>query len=212
LVLVAPSDNVDTATGSDFYYIEVPHSGHYNIIDFQEPGAGGPRRNAFLLAMRGGRKELAAKGAPYLMVQEIINDDQDDFDVTLSGAGARGEQTISVDQVLFVIHGIRDYGYWTRKLSARTRQLAEKRGNRWRSVTSKYAFFPMGPFLLAAERRKRIEWLMDQYVMARALYPQASFAYIGHSNGTYLLAGALRACPAVKETLKNRAVLGGCLG
>jgi len=37
-------------------------------------------------------------------------------------------------------------------------------------------------------------------VTARALYPNpaAQFSYIGHSNGTYLLAKALQLCPAVR--------------
>jgi hypothetical protein len=59
-----------------------------------------------------------------------------------------------------------------------------------RTVTSSYGFFPMGPFVLKAERRKRTGWLMDQYVTAKAAYPNAVFSFIGHSNGTYLAASA----------------------
>jgi hypothetical protein len=43
---------------------------------------------------------------------------------------------------------------------------------RLRTVTSTYGFFPMGPFVVKAERRKRAGWLMDQYVTARAMYPE----------------------------------------
>jgi hypothetical protein len=39
---------------------------------------------------------------------------------------------------------------------------------------------------------------MDQYVLLRALYPNARFSYVGHSNGTYLLARALLCYPAAK--------------
>lgn len=38
---------------------------------------------------------------------------------------------------------------------------------------------------------------MDQYVEAKSLYPNATFSYVGHSHGTYLLANAVenyRAC------------------
>ena len=55
----------------------------------------------------------------------------------------------------------------------------------------------MGPFLLPWVRRGKVEWLLDQYVTAKSLYPDAKFSYIGHSNGTYLLAKALEICPAV---------------
>jgi hypothetical protein len=56
----------------------------------------------------------------------------------------------------------------------------------------------MGPFLLPWTRRNKVEWLLDEYVTAKSLYPEASFSYIGHSNGTYLLAKALELCPAVR--------------
>jgi hypothetical protein len=53
----------------------------------------------------------------------------------------------------------------------------------------------MAPFMLPWTRRAKVEWLMDQYVEAKALYPSARFSYVGHSNGTYLLAKALQMCP-----------------
>jgi hypothetical protein len=37
---------------------------------------------------------------------------------------------------------------------------------------------------------------MDQYTEALAHYPRARFSYVGHSNGTYLLAKALRDYPS----------------
>jgi pimeloyl-ACP methyl ester carboxylesterase len=46
-------------------------------------------------------------------------------------------------------------------------------------------------FLLFGERQKNVRWFMDQYTQARAMYPGASMNFVGHSNGTYLLASAL---------------------
>jgi hypothetical protein len=37
--------------------------------------------------------------------------------------------------------------------------------------------------------------MMDKFVEVRRQYPKAKISYIGHSNGTYLLAGALQAYP-----------------
>ena len=51
-------------------------------------------------------------------------------------------------------------------------------------------------FLLPSERHNKVRWLMDQYVEARSLYPNARFAYVGHSNGTYLVAKALLDYPS----------------
>ncbi|MDF2457580.1 MAG: hypothetical protein K0R51_3573 [Cytophagaceae bacterium] len=64
--------------------------------------------------------------------------------------------------------------------------------------TSTYGYFPMLPFLLAHKRQSKVEWLMDQYVENRAQYPKAQFSFLGHSNGTYLLAKALNDYPACK--------------
>jgi pimeloyl-ACP methyl ester carboxylesterase len=41
---------------------------------------------------------------------------------------------------------------------------------------------------------------MDQYVEAKVLYPQAEFAFFGHSNGTYLVARALELYPSCRFT------------
>jgi hypothetical protein len=59
--------------------------------------------------------------------------------------------------------------------------------------TSSYGYFPMLPFLFAGRRREKVEWLMDQYATAVAAYPNAKrFHFVGHSNGAYCLAEALR--------------------
>jgi hypothetical protein len=55
----------------------------------------------------------------------------------------------------------------------------------------------MLPFLCPWMRRVKVEWLLDLYVTVKAWNPKARISYIGHSNGTYVLAGALRACRAV---------------
>src|SRR5262249_4086119 len=75
-----------------------------------------------------------------------------------------------------------------------------------RSVTTSYGYFAMAPFVLPWIRRRKVAWLMDQYAEARAHYPRADFSYVGHSNGTYLVARALLDYPAAKF---KRIVLAG---
>ena len=51
----------------------------------------------------------------------------------------------------------------------------------------------MAPFLLWSDRQQKVRWFMDQYTEVRAQYPLAeTFDFIGHSNGTYILASALQ--------------------
>jgi hypothetical protein len=100
-----------------------------------------------------------------------------------------------VKKVVFVIHGIRDLGYWTRKIAQRVQVLARKKEVGFRAVTSTYGYFAMLPFIWPSTRRAKVEWLMDEYAQARARYPNAKFCYVGHSNGTYMLASALQEYP-----------------
>jgi predicted esterase len=96
-------------------------------------------------------------------------------------------------RVVYVMHGIRDYAEW----ADRIRQEVEKRPARERAgivvVPAKYGWFPMAPFLAYYDRQKHVRWFMDTYTENRALMPcLKQFDYLGHSNGTYILASALQ--------------------
>jgi pimeloyl-ACP methyl ester carboxylesterase len=176
--LVAPTDNVDLVTGRDFVYLDVPFSGHANVIEMDDPVVGEHRREVFQLALSEEPKSLANRNlAP--------------------GDLGLFEARSHVTDVIFVIHGIRDVGYWTQKIARRVEALGNAPPKVYASETSSYGYFAMFPFLLPSRRRAKVQWLMDQYVEARSLYPNARFSYMGHSNGTYLVANALqgyRAC------------------
>jgi pimeloyl-ACP methyl ester carboxylesterase len=171
--LVAPSDNIDLVTGCDFIYLDVPFSGHENVVFMDKSTAGRERRRIFVEALTQDYEILGGRN--------LIPDD-------LGLLQARSQVT----DVIFVIHGIRDVGYWTQKIARRVEALGNAPPRIYASETSTYGYFAMIPFLLPRRHRDKVHWLMDQYVEAKALYPSARFAYMGHSNGTYLLARALR--------------------
>ena len=190
---VAPTDNVDFATGTDFIYLEVPRATHRGIVDLDR-GASGPEGTAiFRLALEAPRAALLARSLKRADIFDIFDESADDHDASVPGTIDR-----ETGLVLFVVHGIRDRGFWTRRLARYIKGRARERGIRCRAVTSTYGYFPMGPFLLPWVRHDKVEWLLDQYVTAASLYPAATFAYIGHSNGTYLLARALQLCPDLR--------------
>ena len=56
----------------------------------------------------------------------------------------------------------------------------------------------MGPFLIPQLRRKKVAWLIEKFMEARAKWPYAKFNYIGHSHGTYVLAKALELLPKMQ--------------
>lgn len=194
--LVAPSDNVDLITGADFEYVEIEQTNHMKVVDPDNPA----RRGALYFALTG--RHLDASRDGYVLrdaeeVADLFSDAEDDFDQAAPDRRRRSRAK-PVDMAVMVVHGIRDYGYWTKRLAGVIKTRARNTGRECRTVTSSYGFLPMGPFVSPAGRRRRVEWFMDQYVQARSLYPEADISFVGHSNGTYLLAGALQACPAVK--------------
>ena len=201
--LISPADNVDLVTGGDFFYIEAPRSGHLDVLDLEDPDRGPAREEIISLSLAGSGQALTQSSMTLTsdQVLDYFADGLDDFD---EDPAASKSARLKVERGVFIIHGIRDYGFWTKKLAGRIKQKA--RAGLCRTVTSSYGFFPMGPFISKALRLRRVEWLLDQYVKARALYPNATLAFMGHSNGTYLMAHALDICPAVRF---DRVVLAG---
>ncbi|MBN9118209.1 MAG: hypothetical protein J0I06_03455 [Planctomycetes bacterium] len=171
--VVAASDNIDLQAGSQFVYLQLRDTGHVNAIDFSGP-VGQQRRAVFLQALM---------TSPGQLVSSVVLPNMIDSDVK---------------RVVFVMHGIRDRGHqWTGALAQAVRAQAVVLGQRVEVVTSSYGYFPMIAFLLQPERQKNVRWFMDEYTEALARYPSAKLSFIGHSNGTYLLAAALkryRAC------------------
>lgn len=177
--MVAPEDNIDLVSGGDFIYLDVPYSGHADVIELDDPTHGPARKAVFVLAL-GGSIEALRKAS-------VVPSDE--------AFSTPDERT---RKVVFVIHGIRDVGYWTHKIARRIRQRAADARETWATETSSYGYFPMLPFLFPWYRRQKVEWLMDQYAEALARYPNAAFSYVGHSNGTYLLAKALELYPCCR--------------
>ena len=193
--LVSPADKVDLATGGDFVYIEVPRSGHFNVIDMSRrtpEGAG--RRSCFILALAGGSADLARSRVDPADLAKLLP-----FDA-LGGEDAihPANRQAQLDDLVFVVHGIRDKGFWTRKIARAVAARSSALSLNVAAVTPTYGYFAMLPFLCPWTRRGKVEWLLDLYVTARASYPDARISFIGHSNGTYMLSGALAACPAVR--------------
>ena len=186
---VAPADNVDLATGQNFYYLEVKEASHKGIVYLNSENA----EKQFLRGLTGNVEVLKEEALDIEDVFDIVEDNPDSMDVQ-----SVPFQNKKIKHVVFVIHGIRDAGFGMKRIARRINSIARSRSIPCHSVTSTYGYFPMGPFLLPWMRRAKVEWLLDQYVTAQALYPGAVFDYVGHSNGTYLLAKAMELCPAAR--------------
>lgn len=194
--LVSPDDNLDLVSGKDFVYLDMPYSGHQDVIHLDEPTElpvinnhkdnittiGEARKAVFLSALTENKEDLL-KASYFPSDIEPL------------------EKKNDVTDVVFIIHGIRDLGHWTNKIARRIRASSRQEGYLQKKVviatkTASYGYFPMLPFILPSKRREKVEWFMDQYAESKAKYPNADFSFVGHSNGTYLLARALKEYPA----------------
>jgi hypothetical protein len=193
--IVSPADNIDLATGGDFVYLEVPQSGHFDVVhmgpDAQE---GRVRRDRFHLALLGSPTELAAEAITGSELLHLLPMGTDAIGGLVPTLGEEHPH----DHVVFVVHGIRDKGYWTRKIARVVVTEGRRQSRRVVAVAPSYGYFAMLPFLLPWTRRAKVEWLLDMYVTIRCWRPEADVSFIGHSNGTYILAGAIESCPAVR--------------
>lgn len=190
--IVSPDDMMDVAVDGvanrQHALLDMEASGHFESINMgQEPGAASRRR----------------------LLQEALQQDMqmlakhpDAISSALLSDGKTPEPEPEVTDVVFVVHGIRDKGFWTSKVARKIKREAAKSPlpdgtvRRVRSMTESYGYLAMLPFLWVGVRRAKAAWLMDRYVDARARYPLAKFHFVGHSNGTYLGARALRDYPA----------------
>jgi len=190
--VVSAEDNNDlrsTANGR-FAWLKVRGTGHSSIVDFDDDTKVGPvllgdyRRHKFSLATVETDFKVLARENEVLPLQP-------DPDVT---------------HVVFVVHGIRDRGEWAAAFELELQKQFEQLQLRdpstgLQAVTAppklavasvRYGYFGMGPFLLRPVREKYVRWLMDEYTETLAQYPNAKHVhFVGHSNGTYLLAAGL---------------------
>lgn len=187
-----PNDSVDFAQdpGSDrFIQVELPYSGHANLLHFYPEDDTRPVDASNMQT----RKTI---------IQAVLRDNVEGYDRYRVKRQWFSDDLPSppdptVRHVVFVLHGIRDRGFWTKKLAARIRETAEAANVAFMSRTPSYGYFPILLFLLPWYRRQKVEWFMDQYVEASAMYHEADMHFLGHSNGTYLAARALQDYPIV---------------
>ncbi len=176
--IVSRADNMDLSAADNFTFIDVP-AGHRSIITFPDTSAGNKRRAVFteLISQRD-TNALGSLGRDDLRREMLAERDD------------------ATDHIIFLMHGIRDDAEWVGRLQAtiQERAAANPEVGTVRTVTSEYGYFPMGSFLISPWRNEKARWFIDRYTeeLARATNPNVKISFIGHSNGTYVLAKSLQ--------------------
>lgn len=178
--LVSSSDDRDLYVHKEFIFVPVEGADHQSLIRFDDSAVGQRCRNRFTEALTSPIETVREKyKAEQHITQELLEPKE--------------------RHIIFVLHGIRDYGSWTGDLREDIGRVATQLQLPIpKVVTAKYDFFSMGKFLLSRfvshhSRHKYVRWFMDQYTEQIATFPNpnSKVSFIGHSNGTYILASAL---------------------
>ncbi|MEO5593518.1 MAG: hypothetical protein ABIR15_15225 [Chitinophagaceae bacterium] len=190
--LVSPQDDIDDVGGVSFVYREVPFSGHKSIIDLTDKTR---------IMVEGLNTTIGAERA--MALTEALTQSKDVLAANSYNIPAFKNIDIykEVTDVIFVVHGIRDEGFWTLKLGNRVLRKVQNlqlNPQHYAIETSSYGYFPLLQFALPGYRNGKVAWFMDRYAANKIRYPNAEFSFMGHSNGTFLIAKALSEYPACK--------------
>ncbi|GAQ79647.1 hypothetical protein KFL_000350040 [Klebsormidium nitens] len=194
-LLVLDAERPGPASEDRFVYRTILGSDHESVLDVSDADKkfGKVRREAVLSALFEPPETLVA-----LDETKLIASTEE-----LSNRSKLRQNVEKGKHVVFVLHGIRDYGFWTSKLARsiqksvwdaeKNKSTSEELDQKWhfRAMGTAYGYFGALPFLLAWDRQTKVEWFMDEYVTARAEFPHADFHFVGHSNATYIAARAL---------------------
>jgi alpha-beta hydrolase superfamily lysophospholipase len=204
---VSPADALDLGLRTDFSYIEVPDSSHVSILDVaacatSASGTADPSpKPQQLRAERIARAlvEQPEQLRDVSMNPDDIDDYLDEMDRPLASAvaAAEAQDGIPVSRVVIIVHGIRDNGFWTKRVAREVKSLARSQQLVVCAPTPSYGFFSMYDFINPWGRRNATYWFLEKYAELKVRYPEAPISFVGHSNGTYLAARALELSPVV---------------
>ncbi|HWC58235.1 MAG TPA: alpha/beta hydrolase [Verrucomicrobiae bacterium] len=179
--VVTKDDSRDLSVARDFIWVTVNNTTHDNTVRLGNGGTGLERKRKIQLAF--GDDESIEK---LRRTNPIVTRDEDP----------------DVKTVVFVLHGIRDMGEWTSNFEAPLQKAyhdTRPLGDKLHIHRASYGFLAMGPFLIWADRQKNVRWFMDQVTELAARFPNLKeIHFIGHSNGTYVLASALQKYQTLK--------------
>lgn len=201
---ISPADCTELGPRSEFLYIELPGANHQQAMEIcGEDRDVKIRRQRFVAALKESFDDLKQK--EWVVPPEDIDDYLDPMDLVGDDL-PRNQVPNPVEHVVMVIHGIRDNGFWTKRVAREIKGLARERGMSVRAPTPSYGYFSMWDFVMPGGRERAARWFMERYADVQSHYPNARISFVGHSNGTYIAARAMFICPAIRL---HRVVLAG---
>jgi pimeloyl-ACP methyl ester carboxylesterase len=174
--VVSSEDQRDVTVAKDFIWVRVNNTGHADIVDVDDPVSGSER---------------------FVKIAKALGNDGDIESLRRLSSKLSDDEDPLVRQVVVVLHGIRDMAPWTSQFEIPLQEAYRSKhpndSSKIQVTWPSYGYFGMGPFLLWADRQTNVRWFMDEFTEIKARYPNLQKVhFIGHSNGTYVLASALQ--------------------
>nr|MBL8412074.1 hypothetical protein [Dechloromonas sp.] len=190
---ISPADCTELGPRAEFAFIELPGSNHTQAMQIEgDTPTARIRRERLSSACRDAFAKLAEHA--WSLPASDIDDYLDPMDLVAARTADGG----NVDQVAIIVHGIRDNGFWTKRVAREIKTLGRQDGREVRTPTPSYGYFSMWDFVRPGGREKAAYWFLERYADVRSHFPNAAISFVGHSNGTYIAARALELCPAIR--------------
>ncbi len=200
---ISPADCTELGPRAEFAFIELKGSNHARVLKLvrergmedESPEITAERRNRVVAALSCDFAALQTED--WALPPGDIDDYLDPMDLTEVGEqGASGSDR--VQDAVMVVHGIRDNGFWTKRVAREVKTRARRSGRLVRAPSPSYGFFSMWDFVRPGGRQAATYWFMERYADVRSHFPNADISFVGHSNGTYIAANAMKICPAIR--------------
>ena len=199
---VSPADCIDTTPDQQHLFVEVPGTTHLNIVNVDLKNVAKDARDT-IEYRRSIFERIITESSVNLSDIAICHDDINDYFDALDRPEDEytGAALHEIKQAIIILHGIRDEGFWTKRIAKEIKKIGRKPTLEGpiavRAPTPTYGFFSMWNFIRPWMRRKQTCWFMEQYCEVRKFFPNAKISFIGHSNGTYLAKLAMEMCSAI---------------
>jgi predicted esterase len=193
---ISPADCTELGPRAEFAFIELHGSNHSEAVQIagDSPDAVERRRR---LAAAIARDFRSLSSEPWAIPAADIDDYLDPMDIAEGGPDAAIDDG-RVAHAVMIVHGIRDSGFWTKRVAREIKTLARTSRIEVRAPTPTYGYFSMWDFIKPGGREQATCWFLERYADVKSHFPNAAISFVGHSNGTYIAARALEVCAAVR--------------
>ena len=95
-------------------------------------------------------------------------------------------------KIIISVHGIKTHGLWQKNIASVVSE------NGWIYYPLDYGYFSASQFLVPPLRRRKIKWFCDEFDRIKERFEDVIPSVICHSNGSYIVANALKTYPHIK--------------